>query len=349
MEFYLIYIFYIALLLLLNFYLKGKRNGLEIFALISITLVTGLRNYTGYDYATYVYIYESGIFDAGYEPGFVLLMNILRAFGLSFYYMFFIFGLATYIFLYLGIKKYTKHSGIALMIFMLIPGLYLNTLTIIRQELAVTICFYAFFFLKEKKYKKYILLMLLASSFHYSSLVISIFHLVVWKYASRATAKQYLIAIIVSLIIAKVDLVNFLTLVLGGGKYAVYIEGDPVVFEKLLILNLLLVFFIFYYDRIVSRNDTNKYIFAFSILAIIFINCFSSLLIITRLGYYLRIFEIILVAEFIYVFRYKLRPLILCGIFSLYLAIFIASLNNDMEAEDHGQPKIIPYKSVFDE
>ncbi|MGY0038968.1 EpsG family protein [Pedobacter sp. NJ-S-72] len=168
--------------------------------------------------------------------------------------------------MYAGIKKYTTHTSIALIVFMLIPGLYLNTLSIIRQELAIVITFYAFHFLAEKKYLKYFLLIALGTSFHYSCALIMLGHLLVWKFADRVKVWHYFLAIGVSLVIAKLELTSVLTLVLGGGQYESYIEGESVNFLKLIVLNTFLITQLVFYYKLVRKTETNKYVIAFTVL-----------------------------------------------------------------------------------
>ena len=348
MKFYLIFIAVISFLLILDSFSYKRKSVIEVICISIIIGVVGFREYTGYDFQSYVDIYESGYFDFGYEPGFVALMNFLRSFDASYNYLFFTFAFFTYYFLYKGIKKFTSYSGISLLIFLLIPGLFLNTLTIIRQELAIVISFFAFYFLINKSYKKYFLLMLIGVSFHYSCILVIVFHLIVYKYAYKVKLKAYYLAIFVSVIIGSLNLFNIFNLLLAGGKYASYVEGEPVLFIKLFVLNSMALFYLWRFNKLTEQNVWNKYIIAFYVLSVVLINCFSSVITLTRLSYYFRIFEIILVAEYVYTYNRKVRMPILVGLCLVYLGVFISSLYADIDADSMGQPKMIPYKSVFD-
>lgn len=348
MDIYIYFIITIIFFFLLDYFSpKDFNHVFEIFALFIIIGFVGLRYNTGYDYLSYVNIYESGFIDDRMEPGFIGYLNILRFFGLSAQVMFFTFALATFLFLYLGIKKYTTHHAIALLIFILIPGLFLNTLSIIRQEFSMAVAFYAFYFLVNKKYTQYIFLMLIGTSFHYSCGIILFIHLLVFKYIHKLNTSYYFYIVVASLILAKLNVVNLLTTLIIGGKYASYIEGDPVSFIKLVVLNSLTVFIIFFSKSLIQKRDSNKYAIAFVVLSVFFLNVFSSLLILTRLAYYFKIFEIVIVAELIYLFAKRYRVFILLGFLSFYIFIFIGSLFNDISADGEGQPKMIPYKSIF--
>jgi hypothetical protein len=88
--------------------------------------------------------------------------------------------------------------------------------------------------------------------------------------------------------------------------------------------------------------------FFFTTVGILLMNVFSSFEIITRMAYYFRIYEAILVAEFICLFKRYGRLFTLSSAYAFYMAMFVASLNNDILADSHGQPKIIPYKTIFE-
>lgn len=323
-----------------------KRNMLEIFALISIIIISGTRDYTGYDYQTYSEAYDNFHHDESFEVGFVGFMNILRFFKLSSYSMFFLMSIATYVFTYLGIKKYTTHTGIALIIFLLIPGLYLNSLSIVRQSFAIAVAFYAFSFLLEKKYTKYFLLMLLGIAFHYSCGVLIIFHFLSGKISDKLKVTHYIVAIVGSLIVAKLNITTILAPILGGSKYELHLEGESISFGKILILNLFLFVLLAFYQKIINKSRINAHMMFFTTLAIILINCFSSLIVITRIAYYFRIFEIILIAEFIYIFNKRSRSLVLLVTYLYYFGVFYISLLNDIKAPIP-EPKLIPYKNIF--
>ncbi|MGY0038969.1 EpsG family protein [Pedobacter sp. NJ-S-72] len=99
MLFYITYIVIISILLLSNYFIDSKYNFFEITGLVIIILVSGLRDYTGYDFKSYTDSYQSAYFDYKYEPGFRLLMQTLRFFGADSHVMFFLFSLSTFIIL----------------------------------------------------------------------------------------------------------------------------------------------------------------------------------------------------------------------------------------------------------
>lgn len=346
MQFYISYILIITLLLLLDYFSKDKGRVVEGLVIIIIILISGLRDYTGYDFKSYSDSYQTGVFDYVFEPGFVLYMDILRFFNADYHIMFFLMSLVTYILLYLAIRRFTPHAGIAIIIYMLIPGLYLNSLSIIRQAFAIVISFYCFSLLINKKYWPYFILMLLGTSFHYSCIIILPFHFLVWKYAHRLKIIHYAVVIGISLVIAKLNLTQILSLIFVGMKYESYSEGEPVSFAKLLVLNSFIIIILFFYKKLLRKQEYNAYFLVFTTLGIILLNCFSSVITLTRISYYFRIFEIVLAAEFIYLFSKKSRIVVLLVFYVYYFSIFYTALVNDSTAPDFG-PKMIPYKNIF--
>ena len=83
--------------------------------------------------------------------------------------MFILFGIPTYVLIFAALKRHSY--GYALSVLMFICLCYLNTLSIIRQALAVSITFYAYRYVVEKKFFKYLLFIVLASLFHSSALI----------------------------------------------------------------------------------------------------------------------------------------------------------------------------------
>ena len=345
MEFYLAYIFVLMFLLMLDFYLTPKKRLFEKIALVVIIIVSGIRYKVGYDYTNYEDNFHSGYLDPALEPGFLGFLNILRALNVDSLVMFFLMGIGIYTFFYAGIRKHTEHSGIALLIFMLIPGLYLNSLSIIRQEFAIAVAFYAFFFLDKKKYIKYGLLMVLAFSFHFTVLFIVFIHLIAVRYAKKITPKQYFIIVGVSLVFSVLHLENLVVQYTYSKYLDLMSEAEQVSIVKTLVLNGTVVLMLFFYDKL-CKKEFNKYVVFFVVLATVMVNVFSSFVIFTRISYYFRAFEVIFIAELVYIAAKKYRPLVIVAVLAFYLSMFIGSLKNDIDIIYDG-PKMTPYKTFL--
>lgn len=346
MTVYILFVAAIIALLIFNSFIKMNIQVFQIFALILLVFFVGFRFETGYDWAMYRNFYEYNTFHDGIEFGYVFFINLLRYFFDDYQSLFFFTALATYIFIYLGIKKYTNHSSIALVLFLLIPGFFLNTLTIIRQELAIAIAFYAFSFLIDRKFLNYFLLMLLAFSIHYSVAIVFFTHLVVWQYASKVKYSFYYFSILFSLIFLKIDIEDLVYFFAKGARYEFYQSGESVSFLKILILNSLALVYVYFSPKIIHKSKYNIYIVALVVMNVVYLNVFSSVIALSRIAYYFKIFEIVLVAQLLFIFDKKIRVLVLLLLVIFYSIQFLGALKVDM-AETRTENNLIPYKNVL--
>lgn len=343
---YILFVAIIMTLLILNSAIKPNANIFQILAFGLIVFFVGFRFETGYDWAMYRNFFEYNTFHSGIEFGYVFLIKILRYFFNDYQSLFLFTALMTYIFIYLGIKKYTIHTSIALALFLLIPGFFLNSLTIIRQELAIAITFYAFSFLVEKKYSKYLLLMIIAFSIHYSVAIAFFTHLVIWYFAPKIKYNYFYFIVIFSLFFLNFNIGSLVYYFAQGARYEFYQSGESVSILKIFILNFLSLFYVYFSRKIVNKSVYNIYIVAFVVVNVVYLNLFSSVIALSRIAYYFKIFEIVLVAQLLFIFDKKARVLILLFIVLFYSTLFVSALKFDM-AETRTENNLIPYKNFF--
>lgn len=346
MTIYILFVVVLIALLILNSLIKTDIQLFQKIALIFIVFFVGFRFEAGYDWAMYRNFFEYDTFHHTIEFGYVFFIKFLRVFFSDFQSLFFFTALATYLFLYLGIKKYTNHSSIAVLIFVLIPGLFLNTFSIMRQELAIVIAFYAFSFLIDKKFFIYLLLMILAFSFHYTVAIAFVTHLLVWKYAPKVKYNYYYYLILFSMLFLGFNIGNLVYYFAKGARYEFYQAGESVSLIKILILNTLALVYVYLSPKIIKKNKYNIYIVALFVMNIVYLNVFSSVIALSRLSYYFKIFEIVLVAELLFIMDKKIRVLALISLVLLYSFLYIAALKVDM-AETRTVNNLVPYKNIF--
>lgn len=343
---YILFVAIIMALLIFNSAIKTNVNILQWFVFALLIFFVGFRYETGYDWAMYRNFFEFNTFHDGIEFGYVFFIKFLRYFFDDYQSLFFFTALVTYTFLYFGIKKYTKHTGIALILFLLIPGFFLNSLTIIRQELAIAIAFYAFSFLVDRKFLNYFILMVLAFSIHYSIAIVLITHLIVWKYAPKVKYSFYYFLILLSLLFLKFNIGSLVYYFAQGARYEFYQSGESVSFLKIFILNFLAIVYVYFSPKIIDKSKYNIYIVAFVVVNVVYLNVFSSVIALSRIAYYFKIFEIVLVAQLLFVFDKKVRVLVLLLLVAFYSTLFLGALKVDM-AETRTENNLIPYKNVF--
>lgn len=347
---YLLFIGTVILLLSAD-YLQ-QRNGYGVFTLFALFLTIGLvvlRSETGYDYLNYVDHYNSGaasLMERKLEWGFVGLVGLLRLIHAGPFWMFFIVGVSIVCLMFRGVKLYTSNVRIAFLIYLLTPGLFLNSLSILRQALAIVLVFNALHYYLSKQYKSFFGFYLLAALFHYSCLMV--LPLFLLAPALQRNAKTIaLIGIPLSLVLSRFDLPGFLlTHLLGNTKFAFYagFEDAGTSLAKLLVLNLSIVPYLFFYK---GMDRLNRSFFVLVTIGLILLNICSNIGAITRISYYFRIFETVLLANIVSRFRTMPSQIILCTcITAYYFIMFYSSLSFDYRQVD-SYPKMTPYQTIL--
>jgi hypothetical protein len=307
-------------------------------------MVSGIREDVGYDFKNYISFY---LFNSAPEFGFNLVNKGLKTLGFNYHAMFFLYSLVTIVLVCKGIEQYTSHAKIAFLLYILIPGLYLNSFSIVRQSVAIAILFYGYRFLHNKKIGRYIIVALTATSFHYSSLFsIPFFLLSLW--AKNIKKWMYFVILIVGILLSRVNIIAIIfTSLLGSSHYlayATYNDGGAS-FAKILVLNGFAVVLLLFFNK--KADDKIKMMYFFTILSVVIVTMFGSVGAVTRFSYYFKIFEIALVANIIYYFKNKDARLfiILFIIVGYYGFMFYNALAVDLKLDYF--PKMTPYRTFL--
>ncbi|OUL63010.1 EpsG family protein [Flavobacterium sp. AJR] len=350
MGFYVLLLIVILFLFFISYRYSNKEKIVSLILLGILVLIGGFRDRIGWDYSNYINWYVKGTRDENFEFGFLTIMKVFRYFNLDYRFLFFFFSFFTYFFAYLGVRRYTKKSTLPLVLYFLIPVLFLHSFTYIRQYLSVTIAFYAFTFLLDKKYFIYFLLMLLGISFHYSCLIPFVFFFIVYVWGDSVKNKHLYILMGVSFIISQIGIIYWLSLLFKNSHYLFYVSSKfavPVPLLKLLVINTMGVLVINYYRKKGFQNNHQKYLLLLYVCSIFFLNVFSESIELTRVYIYFRIFEIILVADII---RYGLlnkRFWLIIFICCFYLLPYYRAIKINSESVLKDEFKFIPYKSLL--
>ncbi len=207
---------------------ENKRKILFYILVFLITCIGVFRNNIGADYFVYQKIYY--LMDWSYnrffsiEPTFSLLSILLKKFDLSSQALFAIYAILINLFLILGAKYYLPKNYLALNSFLLCWCLYFigwyNSLTIIRQYLAVAMFFYSSKFLFEDKFIKYLCSILCATLVHYSSIVL----ILLYPIRKFKIEVKYFIIILISFIILSSQgvFLNIIIKIVNGLPFTIY-------------------------------------------------------------------------------------------------------------------------------
>jgi len=347
MFFYLLFVFCICSLLLTGYFYPNKNNWLQGSVFVLLVCFVGLRDFVGADFDEYVYWYQLKTRDQDFECGFLGLMHVFRFLHLGYTALFFFISFLTYFFLFLGIRKYTINQNLALGIFLLIPGMFLISLNTLRQSLAVSICFFAFYYLIQKKPLVFFALMLLGLSIHNTVLLPLVLFVIAFLFADKIKPSHILILLGVSLVLSRLEFVHFFSSYFKETRYAYYFltKRDPVDPLKLIALNAVALFVLFHFEKMKTSYPNQKYFMVLYFLSIIITNFFSLYGEMSRFAYYFKIFEIIVIADIIFVVSKEIRVWVLAVFSVYYLSSFVYTLHIDLE-KDY-KCKLVPYKNVL--
>lgn len=166
-------------------YVKENQQKKILYIMIAVVWFIGsFRLNIGTDYATYSLWYDTwSYYDGGtveigtVEPGFWVIVTILNALNFKSQMMFFTFESLTILFICKGLKYYIPDSKVLMSAFLLYVVFPTNgghwwDLNVIRQALAISICFWGTKYLCENNIKIFILTVFFAMMFHYSAILI---------------------------------------------------------------------------------------------------------------------------------------------------------------------------------
>lgn len=154
--------------------LKGSLTIAKVlFSLMPLFFISSLRYGIGTDYHNYVLIfdlYASNGIQGIIEPFFYAIMRGISLFELDIQW---VFVISSAIFIFCTFNQIFEESpNVYMSIFLFFFfTFYLSSFNIVRQCVAISICFYSIRYITNKCLKKFLLLNLIAFGFHYSSII----------------------------------------------------------------------------------------------------------------------------------------------------------------------------------
>ena len=153
----------------------SQRNNLTVICLLILTVVSGTRLVGGLDFLTYEGHYHylptfpdvlnPALRNNNYEIGYTYIASFLKTLGESFYGFCLIHAAFFYFCLYKGVKRYTNHFGIVILVF-LYKLFFYNTMISMRQSITVACFLLMVPLIEEKKYIKYYICAFLVATIH---------------------------------------------------------------------------------------------------------------------------------------------------------------------------------------
>ena len=330
-------------------------NSFAIFlALSAVVIFAGLRYEIGYDYTNYLagFLFDSEL--EQWEPLFNFFTRIIREvnFGLDSQAIILFFSILTLSIVYIAIKKFSPYYRTSVLLYLLIPALYLNSFSVIRQGIAMAILFYALYFLTVKiDRRKYLLLGFVAFMFHYSSIFIVIIYLSLENFFNRTYSWiVYMTGIGISIFLYITGMGRIIVQMLPG-HFSVYTQWDfKVSILKLLIVNAFFIFLMLQKKQFVHTRF-QRFALNSIFLATVIFNVFADLVFVTRIAQYFLIVEIVLVPMYIYSFRSKLKQqVVLVGFLAYYMFNFNYAIYRDIQYNTGNQKHfLVPYENYLTE
>jgi hypothetical protein len=151
-----------------------------------------------------------------------------------------------------------------------------------------------------------------------------------------------------SIVISQIHWIQSLAILFENSRYAYYFSGKilQVSIFKILALNTVAVFVLFHATKMKEVYVYQKYFLILFVLSVIVTNILASRIDLTRLAYYFKIFEVIVIADLIVLGTNKRRNWLFVLFYLYYFAAFMNSLKVDLEKTKLGT-KFTPYSNLF--
>ncbi len=323
-------------------------NGLCLLSIFIILFgVSACRLNVGNDYAKYVEFMHLIACDAyeyvPTEAGFNLLVTVLYelAGAEDFLLVFAVFAFFT---IWLFLKSMYEQSdsfGWSFFLFMAF-GFYFSTFNTVRYYLALAMALYSVKYVLKREWVKFILLVLLGSAFHKSMLVaIPLYFLAAlpWKKWQMA-----LMALFCTTFFFFQDFyLKAVVFLYPSYEDTEYLEGGISWFNILRCMGVL-VFALLYYRQAVEGSRRNRFYFYCNLGALVLYTCCSFLPIITRIGYYLNVTQIMFIPAILGKIEDKRQKRIWSIIIGLaaagYFALYLLRADND-------GIRVLPYQTFM--
>ena len=322
---------------------RGKLRNFALFfgIFFALLMVSACRIAIGNDYWEYTQIF-SLIHQGRHvstEFGFNAFVRLCHfLFGKDNYIV--IFGLVAAVTIYFSLRALyllSEKFGYAFFLYMVF-GIYLSGFNSIRYYLVLAIAMYAVYFLFTKEYGKFVLLLLLAATFHMAVL----FCLVVYPLAKlkwKAWVYPLLGVFAASLLAFPGFYRRIIFLFYPYYENSVYDTQTTSMIQIAKCVAVLVLALVFCKTAL-KENEKNQFYFKLNLLALIVYCCCSFMPVISRIGYFLNVYQIFLIPSVILSIPKKgvrIAITILTALFGVaYFLLFL------VRAKDTGT-QIVPY------
>jgi hypothetical protein len=352
MVFYFIFLFVILTLTTIGYVEASLKKNIYFVITFILLFISVFRYKVGFDYVNYLsslnLIIKSGVksnylFYNQVEPAYKFIIIIAFYFKSS-YLIFFISSLITILLVSISIYKLSQDYLLSIFIFFSFPFFYLDSFSIIRQWVAISIIFFGYSnLISNKKVLKFIFCILIASLFHSTAFL----GILILPFIFYKINKRFYFIIILFCFILKIYFINLLfyfnsPFLFKINRISITQGGDKL---QYFIYFISLIFFIY-------KNKLDSFSRELSIHINLFLFATPFIFIFSDLGqlaqrtsiyfYFTIIFIIPILIDFIK-FKYKFNSRFI--FYLMFIFIFIFSLYISFSRNNFSP--IIPYKFIF--
>jgi hypothetical protein len=322
-----------------------RRRFFHLSALGVALLFAGFRNTISPDMERYRYFYEhyqNDDYQKLIEPSFVLVSTVLNKLDLNYHSIFFFYTLISLCFVSAAIKNLTGHVKTSMLLYILIPHLFLNLFIEMRQECAVSVVFYAISLFRHKQIRlkktRILILALISIAVHYSAAGYWIIYLIFsWWIKRQHSLKLYSVSLFVSLIIpswAILSVAYFALYPVLPPEYQLHVDelrglstgsGEHSLASLAIYNSLALAFVVAERTKSIPKSFADLVNIFF--IGVIFLNLTRAYGDMARFADYFIIYEIILLPVLLFrAGKPYLRPAMIYGVLLFYFVHFIDGL-----------------------
>lgn len=322
---------------------RERTRNFAVCTLIFLLLfgVSACRIAIGHDYWEYTEIFSliSQNRHVSTEFGFNLVVRACHAiFGKDNYIIIFaLFAWVTLTYFLKGIYEEAKNYALTFFLFMVF-GYYLSTFNAVRYYFVLAIAFYAASFLLKKEFVKFVLCILVAACFHKAVLFVLLAYplaLVKWN---KITVPA--VALFTGSLLLFPQFYRMLIFkIYPFYENSIYDTGETSIINILRCVAVL-IFSLCFYKQALKGNRRNMFYFNLNLEALIVYACCSFIPVISRIGFFLNVFQIFLIPNVIMSMEKKWQRYFFTGLTVVagigYYAFFLIACKDD-------GTRIVPY------
>ncbi len=272
-------------------------NAISMVSIFTVLFgVSACRLNVGNDYAKYVEFMHL-VYSHAYVPteiGFNLLTDaIYHLCGFENYLLVFaVFAFATAAVFLAAIWQQSVSFIWSFSMFMLL-GYYFQSISTVRYYFALAIALYSVRYVIERDWPKFVLLILIGSMFHKSLLVVLLLYILAgmkWKKWMGIVAG----CLCITFLFLKDQYLQLVIWLYPSYQNTEYLSGGTS-YVNIARCLAVIILSLFYYHEIIQGNRKNEFMFHCNIMALLLYVFCSFLPVISRIGYYLTVTQILLV------------------------------------------------------